>query len=195
MSNNDRYAGYFLDTEGEPRVRRARDAVQIGIGLLLFLIAASERIRLSTLQEALNSVTRVLPGWAELLFRVGYGIAGVYVLAMVVAVIWRARSHPKAARDVVLAVVGSAALAVLAARWQQGNWPDLFPEFGTGEAQSPIVRVAVVTAAVIALSPHVTRVIRRFGALVVVVTVIAGFGLLVGYPTDALGAVGARGGD
>ena len=192
MTTDEAHAGYFLDTEDEPRVRRARDAVQIGVGLLLFLIAANERIRLSTLQESINSVTSLLPGWTELLFRLGYGLAGLYAVAMLVAVIWRARSNPRAARDVVLAVVGAAFIAIVATRWSQGAWPGLIPEFrtGIGEAQSPIVRVAVVTAAVVALSPHVTRVIRRLGYLVVVLAAVAGFGLLIGYPTDAMGAAG-----
>jgi uncharacterized membrane protein YbhN (UPF0104 family)/tRNA A-37 threonylcarbamoyl transferase component Bud32 len=192
VSKSDAYAGYFLETEDEPRVRRARDAVQIGLGLVLGLVAASDHIRLGSLQDALNSAADTLPGWAELVFWFCYAAAGVYALAMVVVAIGRAGTNTKAARDIVLAVASAAVLAILAARWQEGMWPSLLPEFGaeSPEPQFPIVRVAVVTAAVIALSPHVTRALRRFGAVMVALVFVAGFGLQIGYPSDAIGAVG-----
>ncbi|MDX2344574.1 MAG: lysylphosphatidylglycerol synthase transmembrane domain-containing protein [Acidimicrobiia bacterium] len=189
---DDTHTGYFLDTEGEPRVRRARDAVQIGIGVLLVLVAASERVRLSTFQGAVNSVQEALPGWSELLFWLGYATAGVYALVMVVVVVARSRTNPMAARDVVLAVGGAGVLAFLAMRLQAGVWPNILPEFGsqTPEPLFPIVRVAVVTAAVLVLSPHVTRTLRRFGSAMVVLSIVAGFGLQFGYPSDAIGGVG-----
>ena len=185
-------AGYFLNTGDDPRVRRARDAVKLGLGLLLLLIGASDYVRFSSLQETLNGVMDSLPGWTDLGFWTGYALAALYALGVIAAVLIRARQNSQAARDVVLAAAASVALAFLVMQWQEGVWPDLLPEFGTEtpEPRFPILRVALVTAVVLAAEPHVTRVLRRFGLIMVALTAIAGFGLSFGYPSDAAGALG-----
>ena len=185
-------AGYFLKTEGEPRVRRARDAVRVGVGLVVLLVAASNAIRLSSLQDTLAAGVEALPGWVDALFWIGYGAAGIYALATIVLVVARARKNPDAARDVVVAVAAAIVIAVLVMRWREGVWPQFAPEFGADDPEQlfPMVRVAAVTATVLAVAPHTTRVLRRLGSAMIVLVALAGFGLKFGFPTDALGAVG-----
>ncbi len=185
-------SGYFLNTQNETRVRRARDAVQLGLGVLLLLVAASDAIRLGSLQEAIQGVTESLPGWTDLIFWSCYGIAAVYALAIVVGAMTRTRRNPDAARDIVLAFVGAIAVTFVAMQWKEGVWPAIAPEFGGAipEPRFPILRVASVTAVVLAASPHITRALRRFGLIMVGLTIVAGFGLGFGYPSDAFGALG-----
>ncbi len=185
-------AGYLLSTEDDRRVRRARDAVRAATGLIAVVALASDSIRLSDLQLAMEAATGAFPGWAELLFWIGYGVAGVYAAVMIVVVIARAGRNPGAARDVLLAAAAAFGIAVLAMRLQEGVWPRLLPEFGAEvpEPLFPIVRVAIVTATVLAASPHVNRSLRRLGAAMILLVVLAGFGLDFGVPTDALASVG-----
>jgi len=183
--------GYFLVSQHDSRVRRARDAVRVGAGVLVLLVAASNSIRLSSLQAAMTSVVDVLPGWSQGIFWVGYAVAGIYALVMIVVVIGRVRQDPGAARDVVLSAVLALVIAVIAMRWREGAWPRLAPEFATEDPEQlfPMIRVAVVTATVLALSPHVTRAVRRLGTIMIALVMLFGFGLEFGYPSDAIGAV------
>lgn len=185
-------AGYFIAVEGQPRVRRARDAVRIGVGLIFMTAFASDAVRLGQLQEAMTDVIRSLPGWAEVVFWVSYGAAAIYAAGLIVAVLVRARRDVGVARDVVLAALAALAIAVLAMRWQEGIWPTLLPEFGAEDPAPlfPMIRVAVVTAIVLALSPHATRELRRIGYLMVSLVAVAGISLEFGYPSDAVAAVG-----
>ncbi|MGI9648076.1 MAG: lysylphosphatidylglycerol synthase domain-containing protein [Acidimicrobiia bacterium] len=184
-------AGYILTSDNDTRVRRARDAVRIGAGVLILVFSASSAVRLSSLQDAIGGVLEALPGWAEAIFWVGYGAAGIYAVTMVVIVVARARQNPGLARDVVLSFVVALVMAVVAMRWSEGVWPRFAPEFGGEDPEQlfPMVRVAVVTAVVLALSPHVTLLLRRFGSGMVLMVALSGFGLEFGFPSDALGAV------
>ena len=172
-------------------MRRARDAVRVAAGILLLVFTATEAVRLSTLQAATQSVVDFLPGWSQAIFWIGYGAAALYAGAVIVVVIVRARHNPGAARDVVLSAAVAFALAVVAMRLQEGIWPPLAPELGTEEPDQlfPMVRVAVVTATVLALSPQVVRALRRLGVATVVLVTLSGFALEFGFPSDALGAL------
>ena len=48
----------------------------------------------------------------------------------------------------------------------------------------------MLTALIIVAGPHLTRPVRRFGWLIVILVAISGFALAFGYPSDALGGVG-----
>ncbi|MDJ0663312.1 MAG: lysylphosphatidylglycerol synthase transmembrane domain-containing protein [Acidimicrobiia bacterium] len=185
-------SGYFLDTQDEPRVRRARDAVQLGIGLLLLLVAASDVVRLSSLQESINGVSAALPGWAGLIFWSSYALAALYALGIIAVSLVRARRNPKTARDIVAAGAAAIFMTFMIMQWKEGIWPRLLPELGaeTPEPHFPVLRVAVVAAVVLASSPHTTRALRRFGLIMIALTVVASFGLNFGYPSDAIGALG-----
>ncbi len=187
--------GYFLPTQDEPRVRRARDAVRAGFALVVLLAASVDFIRVSTLQATITDVARALPGWASFVFWAAFGLAGVYAVAVIIAVITRIRQNPGAARDVLVSVGLALGIAVIAMQLEEGIWPRLLPEFGAEDPTPlfPIVRVAVVTAAVIAVSPHVARPVRRFGSSMILLSALAAFGLEFGFPSDAIAslAIGA----
>jgi uncharacterized membrane protein YbhN (UPF0104 family) len=184
-------AGYLLTSESDTRVRRARDAVRIGAGVLILVFSAGSAVRFSSLQSAIDGVLTALPGWTEAIFWLGYGVAGVYALTMVVVAVAHARQNPGLTRDVLLSFIGALAMAVVAMRWSEGVWPAVAAEFGGGDPDQlfPMVRVAVVTAVVLVLSPHVTLILRRFGSGMVLMVAVSGFGLEFGFPSDALAAV------
>lgn len=185
-------AGYFVSTDDQPRVRRAADAARLGFGLVLLLLTALNATRLGSLEAAMVSVVDSLPGWTGSIFWVGYAGAAVYAFGMLLVSIGRFRKNPSAAIDVILAAVTAVAIATLGMRSREGVWPSLLPEFGAATPQPffPVVRVALVTAIVVALSPHVTRSLRRLGGVMILLVAISGLGAGFGYPTDVLGAIG-----
>jgi uncharacterized membrane protein YbhN (UPF0104 family)/tRNA A-37 threonylcarbamoyl transferase component Bud32 len=173
-------------------VRRTRDALRIVFGALLVAVLAANAVRRGALQQAIMDALDALPGWVEVTFWVGYGLGGIYAVGVLVMMTIRVRRNPGAARDVALAVAAAVVMGLLLLRWREGLWLTVGPEFGTEipEPLFPIVRVALVTAAVMAASPHVTRPLRRFGALMVGLVAVSGSGLGFGFPTDAIAAIG-----
>jgi uncharacterized membrane protein YbhN (UPF0104 family) len=186
------WAGYLLTTEAEPRVRRARDLVRVLGGMLLVLLMAANTVRTGRLQESMFDFAEALPGWMRIAFWAGYGLGAVYAIALALVLMVRVRRNPGAARDLIVAVVGAFAIAILAMRWVEGVWPPLLPELGLEAPVRlfPIVRVAIMTAAVVIVSPHVTRPVRRFGSAMVLLVAISGFGLGFGLPSDAVAGIG-----
>jgi uncharacterized protein (TIRG00374 family) len=77
------------------------------------------------------------------------------------------------------------------ARLIDGSWPIVLPELGdgSGEAVFPVMRVAIVTAVVFAMGPHVARSIRWLGWTAVGMVAVSSLGLGLGLPSDALGGV------
>lgn len=184
--------GYLLPTEDEPRVRRARNAVSCGVGVFLLLVALAASTGPGSLQGAVDDAIRRLPGWWELVFWIAYGSAGLFAVAVVVALVARARRNPAAVRDVVLAVVVSAAVSLVLMLWRLGAGPALLPELGAAEPlrQFPVFRVALVTTVVLAAAPHLAAAVRRFGIAMIVLVAVSALGLGFGYPTDAMAAIG-----
>ncbi len=185
-------ARYLVSAPDQPRVRRAGDVTSILLGLLLLLWAISNRERLGSLNRALAEVVDVLPAWSLELLSVIYSFGFVYGLTILVLLLARGRSHRDALRDVVLALTIATVIGVVLVRLFDGTWPYIVPEIGivVPERQTPVFRIAVTTAVLVAASPHLVRPWRRVGWLIVALSVVAGSGLGFGLPSDAIGAVG-----
>ena len=71
-------------------------------------------------------------------------------------------------------------------------WPYVFPEMGLEDPapRFPVLRVAMVTAILVVVGPHVTRPLRRFGWLAIAATAIASISLGYGTPTHIIGSFG-----
>lgn len=71
-------------------------------------------------------------------------------------------------------------------------WLSVVPEIGitSPERTTPVFRIAVTTAILIAASAHLVRPLQRIGWSIVALAVLAGSGLGFGLPSDAVGAVG-----
>ena len=114
------------------------------------------------------------------------------VIFLILAVASRGRERQGLLRDIVLALVGSILGALLLA-WLFGEAiPNVLPEVTTEspEPAFPILRVAALTAVMVVAAPHLTRPLRRFGWFIVLLVAVAGTGLGLGWPSDALGGIG-----
>jgi uncharacterized membrane protein YbhN (UPF0104 family)/tRNA A-37 threonylcarbamoyl transferase component Bud32 len=182
----------FDSWPGEERVRGARDATLIGIGIILVIVGvllAGRTLRIET--EILN-VVDALPSWAHEGFIWSYGLGALFVLWVIFAAVLRRHPRWDIARDLVLAGVVAAGIALLLAQLIDGAWPVLLPELESTVpvVGFPIMRVSVVTAIVVAAGPHLVRPLRRLGWAWVVLVAISGLGVGLGVPTGAIGALG-----
>lgn len=131
-----------------------------------------------------------LPGWFEDVWRIGYFFGLILVIAVFVGAI--AGKRRDLLRDMGLAVIATVVIAAGAALLISDTFPTLFPELGDEpDVAFPIIRVAVVTGVIMVAAPHLTRPLRWFGWGTVLLVALSGFGLGLGLPSDALGAVGA----
>lgn len=183
---------YLVSRPGQTRVRRAGDVTSVLVGALLLLWAVANVDRADPLNRALAALIDVLPTWTLEPLSIVYAFAFVYGVTVVVLLAAGGRAHRDALRDVVLAVVVAAAIGIVLVRLTQGTWPDVLPEFGLGrvERQTPVFRIALISATLVTASPHLVRPLRRVGWTLISLAVLAGSGLGFGLPSDAIGAIG-----
>lgn len=182
-------ASIFI-SRGQPRARRASDAVVAVLGVISLGISAWAATRSLALESAIDDLIADLPSWFDDVWAVGYGLAALFVLLIAIVAVWQRRWD--VGGYLVLSVGLSVIVGLLLAWWIEGAWPIVLPEFGVAEpvARFPVLRVAGVTAGVAAMAPFVVRPLRRLGWVVVGVVFLCGIGLGLGQPSDAIGAVG-----
>lgn len=164
----------------------------LGGGLALLVINGWLAGRTLRVEERLVDLVDALPSWTDELFGWAYGLAGLFVLWLLIAALARKRPRWDIARDLAAAGLGALVVALVVVRLVDGEWPIVLPELDRAEpaALFPVVRVGVVSAMVAVAGVHVSRIYRRLGWSFVVLVAVSGLGLGLGLPTDALGGVG-----
>lgn len=183
---------FLVSAPQQPRVRRAGDVTRIVIGALLLLWAVANQQRLGPVNRAFAGLVDVLPAWSRDPLSIVYSFAFLYGLLLLVVLLRGGRAHRDALRDVLLASLVAAVLGVILVRVCNGVWPYVVPELGLErpQRQTPVFRIALTTALLLAASPHLVVPLRRVGWTIVGLSAVAGAGLGFGLPSDALGAVG-----
>jgi uncharacterized membrane protein YbhN (UPF0104 family) len=182
---------YFVGTAEQPRARRASDVVAIVAGLFLLVVTAATYGKVSSTDEWILDLLALLPSWFGDVWRIGYSLGLILVIALFVAAIGERRHS--LLRDMTIAVVATLALGFLAAWLVSDTAPTALPELTRPrrpEEAFPVIRAAVVTGVIMVAAPHLARPVRWFGWSTVALVAISGFGLGYGLPTDAIGAVG-----
>lgn len=181
---------FFVTAADQPRSRRASDAVVIAAGVVLVGVAAFAATRTLAIGTSITNLVADIPGWIQELLAIGYGLAALFVALITIMALLQRRWDVLG--SLVLAVLIAVVVSLVLARWIDGEWPIVLPELGRAEpvARFPVIRVAVVTAIVAVTAPFVVRPLRRFGWAVVLVAFVAGIGLGLGLPSDAIGAFG-----
>jgi len=180
---------YFVGAPNQPRARRATDAILIFIGLVLLTWTSALYGEISTVDQWFIDLLEPLPDWFVDVWSIGYFLGILLVLAIVAGAIRNKRRD--LLRDIALAVVAALAIGVGLALLVSDAFPTVFPEISDVDATAfPILRVAVVAAVIAVASPDLTRPVRLVGWGIVVLVALSGFGIGLGLPTDAVGAVG-----
>jgi len=185
-------ASYFVASAGQPRVRRPRDVLTavVGLSLTLWVVLTVDVVR--SWEQSLIDLLQASPQWVHALLGLGYAFALVYALVVVVALLFGGAERRPALRDLVIVLVGTTALVVLLSWLINDAWPYVLPEIDLQDPvpRFPVMRVALVTAMLVVVSPHVTRPLRRFGWLAIIATAVASVGLSYGSPTHTIGSFG-----
>ena len=173
-------------------MRRTSDIFKSAIGLFLILWALVTVDTLAAWDVAFTNLVQSGPAWVNTLLEMGYGLSFIYLLVVIGALIAGGRERRPTFRDLAIVVVGTSALVILISFVVNGEWPYVLPEIGLDDPapQFPVLRVALVTAVLLVVSPHVTRPLRRFGWLAIVTTAIASVGLSYGTPSQTVGSIG-----
>lgn len=185
-------ASYFVFTGDEGRVRRPRDVALAVIGLLLVIWAVAAVDKLPNWAVSLTQLVESSPQWIMGLLRVGYLLSLIYAFVVLGALLFGAERRRGALRDVVLVVVIVSGLVVILSWVVNGAWPYVLPEIDleNPEPRFPVTRVAIVTGLLVVVSAYLTRPLRRFGWLAILITAIAAVGLSYGSPVHVIGSFG-----
>jgi len=161
------------------------------LGVLVFLWAMASYNSIPDPQVVMDELVSFIPAWVGGTLSVLYLIAAVYVIGLFVALLLQWRQRLDAVRDMVLASVTALLLATVLVRLITDTWPRVLIELGRAEpiSQYPMIRVVLVTASLMVISPHVTRPVRRVGWFAIVTVAVAGVGLGLGLPSSAIGSV------
>ncbi len=163
--------------------------VIVGV-VLLFWTAVTFDV-LTLFEEALVAVTDAFPSWMDPILSLVYGFGFLYAIFLVFATAIGGRSRFDALRDILLAALVSGTITIFLVQRFSDAWPYVLPELGleNPEPQFPVLRIALVTAMLIAAGPHLARPMRRLGWAIVIVIALAAVGLGYGFPSDAVGGV------
>lgn len=182
----------FIPESGIDLVRRAGDATLIVVGLLLFVVNGWIARRRYAYQEAVGDLIDSIPSWINETFAWMFTFGALFVIWLLLAAV--VRRHPRwdVAARIVVSIGIAIGLALVISRVLNGQWPEVLPEIGRGADTSsfPIVRVAALAAAVSAVGPHLVRPVRHLGWILVGLVALAGVGIGLGLPSDALGGIG-----
>ena len=155
---------YFVGTTEQPRARRAADVVAIVVGLFFLLGTAATYGNVSSTDQWILDLLAPLPTWFGDVWRIGYFLGLILVIAVFVgAIVQRRRTL---LRDVTIVTVATVALGFVAAWIVSDVVPIAIPELTRpdgAEAAFPIIRVALVTGVIVVAAPHLTRPVRLFG--------------------------------
>ena len=173
-------------------MRRPSDVFKAVLGLSLGIWAAVNVESISTWAQALTELVQSSPPWVTLLLEIGYAASLIYVVVVLAALVAGGRERRPALRDLAIAGVTAAVLVVILSFIINGAWPYVFPELGLEDPtpRFPVLRVAMVTAILVVVGPHVTRPLRRFGWFAIAATSIASISLGYGTPTHIIGSFG-----
>jgi len=173
-------------------VRRPSDLFKAVLGLFLLIWAVVNVDSISTWAQALTELVDSSPSWVVLLLKLGYPFSLIYVVVVFGALVTGGRERRPALRDLAIAGVTAAVLVVILSLIINDAWPYVFPEVGLENPMPrfPVLRLAMVTAILLVVGPHVTRPLRGFGWLAIAATAIASVSLGYGSPAHIIGSFG-----
>lgn len=183
---------YFVSTDSQPRVRRAADLTTAIVGMLLMAIGVYGVDHVTATEEAIADLLAAQASWLTSVMELVFTFGLIYAVAVIVVMVRMGPKMRSALRDVLIAAIGSAVLAVVLTLAIHGEWPYVLPEFGLESpvARMPVLRVVLVVATLVAASPHFGRPMRRLDWFTIVLSAMAAISLGYADPSDAIGSMG-----
>ncbi|KQW52792.1 hypothetical protein ASC77_00260 [Nocardioides sp. Root1257] len=182
-------ARFFV--KGSNLTRRPIAVILLVLGVVVALASVRAAEHRGVLDDAVRHVADDLPRWVTALFDATYTLGAVYVVVVAVAVVLTLPRRGVLPLTLVVAL-GVAIGGTFVASWLAGAG---LPELDPGPVRSgsphgfPTIRVAMVTAALLALRPWVVFAYRRLHVAIVVLQCFAAWAIGIAGPTDVMGAL------
>lgn len=173
-------------------MRRSSDIFKSVFGLLLISWAGFIVDSSAAWDQAFADLVQAGPAWVNGLLEIGYALSLLYLLVVLGALIIGGKQRRPALRDLAIVALVATTFAVLLSLIINGAWPYVLPELGLDDPvpRFPVLRVALVTAVLLVVGPHVTRPLRRLGWLAIATSAIASVGLNYATPSQTIGSFG-----
>ncbi len=173
-------------------MRRTSDIFKSVFGLLLVGWALFIADNAAAWDQAFAALVLSGPAWVNALFEIGYALSLITLLVVLGALILGGKERRPALRDLVIVALLATVITVLLSFIVNGAWPYVLPEVGLENPvpRFPVLRVALVTAVLVVVGPHVTRPLRRFGWFAIATTAVASVGLSYATPSQTIGSFG-----
>jgi glycosyltransferase 2 family protein len=186
-----RWRRQLFRRDPERSVRRASDAGRLVVAAAVFAALALHAGHETAAEHTLQRFVAQLPAGLRLPLAGLYGLAVLWAIGLVVAALFIGRRW-RLARDIGLAVVvawvGARLLGTALQGVGLGDSLDALTKAGASPS-FPLTRVAIVTAAVLVASPHLTRPVRLVGQTVIGLITLAALYLATALPGDLLAAI------
>ncbi len=185
----------FAGVGDQPRARRATDVILLVISFVGIVLVGLVAIPEPGISRAVTAFFAALPKALIGMWQLFADLPTLWALVVLVAAF--SRGKVKVGRDMLLAIVVSAAMWMLLARVVNGAWPEFATLFSDVQPPPvfPSARLGIPTALIITASPHLVRPARRFGYAVIVLgsiaTVALGASSTLGVVAALLSAAGA----
>ena len=171
--------------------RRASDVARVAIAAAIFAVLAFHSGHEGPAERSLVDFVSSLSDALRIPLTGLYGLAVLWVIGLVVVAVVIGRRW-RLARDIGVAAVLTWILARLLgsvlAGAGLGDALDALTDAGRS-ARFPLTRVAIVAAAILVASPHLSRPVRIIGQSTIGLLTLAALYLATAYPGDLLGAI------
>ncbi|HSJ71938.1 MAG TPA: flippase-like domain-containing protein [Acidimicrobiia bacterium] len=173
-------------------MRRAADAAAAVVGLMLVTVGVYGIDHVTATEGAIADLVAAQASWLASVMELAFTFGLIYAVAVIVVMVRTGPRMRSALRDVLIAAMGSAVLAVVVTQTIHGEWPYVFPELGleNPDPRMPILRVVLVVATLVAASPHLGRPMRRLDWFTIGLSALAAVSLGYADPSDAIGSMG-----
>jgi len=178
----------FASSPSDPRARRTVDAVRTAGAVLLLLLAGVLAQIASDLDRGISDVLLEFPGFLTVFWLIGFWCAVAWSLTLLVITVFRGRLTLTV--EGVVAALLAVGIAVVAAGIVSDHAGKVLARLGDadGPAVFPPGAVAITSAVIAAMAPHVTLPFRRLGRALIVAQLVGALFLGVSL---AFGAVAA----
>ncbi|MDQ1432735.1 MAG: hypothetical protein QOF40_3337, partial [Actinomycetota bacterium] len=192
-----RMAGWRAHSFGpaseQPYRRRTSDWIRLVVGVAILAFAIARQDHPTQFERNLFTFFNGLPNQLESFFRLldaagTLWAVGLVMVAAVVARRWRL-ARDLAIGGLVTWALGRVIGALVVQNASLRHSLDIVTRVGDASATFPAVRVAVVVAVIAVAAPYLTRPVRRFGQLLVLLIAVASLYLGTTVPVGALAGV------
>ena len=175
---------------GSQRMRRPTDVLLLITSVLLLAALALIAPGPTNVDTALASVLDALPSVVDLLWGLSYTVLTIWALVLLVLPL-AFRQRRRLSLDLLLAAAVAVVGAIIAGG-AAGTTNGVTLDALIGVPDSPVyvaTRVAVATAIIVTVSPHLSRPLRYWGRVVVLLGAVAAVSIGAAWPIGALAGI------